>query len=530
MKKKYFTLLLLLLFVLVLNISKSYSYSYRELNKKYLYTLSMYKKLKSRKVKNKREYSSKVINNLYYIYKISKYRDLKSKSLFLIGNTYYYLCRYYGSEIFADLAIGSFYRFVREFPGSSMCDDARYYSARIYYYYKNIPKLAVDELKKNLYQKRRGDFYYKSKKFLNYIYRKNRYLKKEIKFYKKTVKKGQKYNSYLKRIRTFGLKKFGRIVLDLTKIPEYSIYKKNSNTFCVKLFHTGKLKNFRIFSLNKNRISRNISVKLYERYLLIKVYARYLVSFNYFTLNKPDRIVIDFEENKGKFIKRFVKPHDTISTIIIDPGHGGHDPGATYYGLQEKDVTLKIGKYLKYYLEKYLNRKDYTILMTRDDDTFLSLEDRAKFANENNADLFISIHCNANRNRKLHGFETYYLNYSKNQRYLKRMSYDKDVYYILEDLIRSAKYKESIEFAQIVENSIINTLRKRYSKINDYGIKDAPFYVLMGTRMPAILVENSFISNRMENRRLRSNLYLKLIAKGIAKGVVNYIQSQSFVK
>ncbi len=529
MKKKLFFTIIILLFIATYN-THLFSATYKQEYRRYLQALSLYKKLKTRRIKNKRQYSSKVIDRMYYLYKTSDFKDIKRKSLFMIGNTYYYLCKYYGSEIFADLAIGSFYRFVKEFPKSSYCDDANYYSARIYYYYKNIPSLAVDQLLENIKKYRKGDFYYRSKKFLKYIYSRNRYLKKKHQIKQVKRKKYiQKFKVHLKRIRTFGLRKFGRIVLDLSKLPQFSVKQKGSTIF-LKLLKTGKDRSFKIISLNRNQIKKRISIFYEQNNLIVKIKAKYLASLNYFTLRNPNRIVVDFEINRKKAGRKFIKPHDTITTIIIDPGHGGHDPGATYYGLQEKDVTLKIGKYLRYYLERYLKNRDYTILMTRDDDTFLSLEDRAKFANENNADLFISIHCNANRNRRLHGFETYYLNYSKNQRYLKKMSYSNDVYYILEDLIRSAKYKESIEFAQIVENSIIRTLRRHYRHINDFGIKDAPFYVLMGTRMPAILVENSFISNKMENHRLRNNKYLKLIGKAIAKGVVNYINSQSFVK
>jgi N-acetylmuramoyl-L-alanine amidase len=156
------------------------------------------------------------------------------------------------------------------------------------------------------------------------------------------------------------------------------------------------------------------------------------------------------------------------------------------------------------------------------------LEERAEFANEHNADLFISIHCNACPNHRLHGVETYSLDVNTNNPFISKTSGDVNV--ILEDLIRAAKLDESKELANYVQKSIIRNLKRRYRYINDLGIKEAAFYVLFGTRMPSILVETSFISNPRENRRLRNRNYRRLIAYSISKGIINYIKNQKFVK
>ncbi len=491
--------------------------------KKYRYSLSLYKKLKTKRVRNKRKFSTKVIQNFYFIYNSSNNKKLKAKSLFLIGRTYYYLAKYYQSEVFTDLSIGSFYRLGKEFRHSTLVDDAKYYSAELFYYYKNLPSLAVEQLNEILRYYPKGDFRKRAKKFLHIIRKKHPALFKKN---KKALFVIPKNYSTLKRIRTFGLKNFSRIAIDLKGKPKF-IIKRNSTdrTVTIKLFKTVKGKNFKIISLNSNSIDEKLTVSTNKKYILITFNSWKIKSLHYFTLKNPDRLVVDIEETQTG---TFLVPHETISTIILDAGHGGKDPGARYYGLNEKDVVLKIAKYTKYYLQKTLNARKYRILLTRDSDVFLPLEDRASFANDNNADLFISIHCNATPDRRVYGLETYYLDIDKNNPFIKKVN--GEVNTILEDLIRNSKLEESIELAKYIQKTMINNLKRRYTHIHNLGIKEAPFYVLFGTRMPSVLVETSFISNKRENRRLRNKYYIKLLSKSIAQGIASYIRSQKFVR
>ena len=492
-------------------------------NGKYAYTVSLYKKLKTKRVKNKRKFSTKIIQNFYYIYNSSPNKKLKAKSLFLIGRTYYYLATYYQSEVFTDLAIGSFYRLCKEFGRSSLCDDAKYFSAKLFYYYKNLPSLAVEQLNDIFKKYPRGDYYKNARKFFNLIRKKHPAI-----FRKKARKKIfiPKNYTIIKKIRTFGLKNFSRIVVDLTGKPIFKVKKNSiSRTVTIKLFKTVKGKNFKIVPLNQNSIDEKLTVVNKKKYILITFNSWRIKSLNYFMLNNPSRLVIDIEENKAGI---FLKPHENISTIIIDAGHGGKDPGARYFGLSEKNVALKIAKYVKYYLVNLLKSKKYNILLTRDSDIFLSLEDRATFANENNADIFVSIHCNASPDHRIYGLETYYLDIDKHNPFIKKVNGEANT--ILEDLIRNSKLEESIELATFIQNSMVKNLRKRFRHIHNLGIKEAPFYVLFGTRMPSVLVETSFISNRRENKRLRNEYYIRLVSKSIAKGIKAYIKAQKFVR
>lgn len=224
------------------------------------------------------------------------------------------------------------------------------------------------------------------------------------------------------------------------------------------------------------------------------------------------------------------QPGLKIGKIVLDAGHGGHDPGAIgKKGLQEKDVTLKIVKGLKHSIEKEL---DTQVVLTRDDDTFVELPERTAIANTKNADIFVSVHVNASFNREAGGVETYYLDLTNDKVAMrlaarenavseKKMS---DLQYILNDLIKTAKHNESSSLASNIQESLVSTLRQKYTDVKGNGIKGAPFYVLVGTHMPAVLVEVSFISNLKEEARLKDDGYIDEIVKGITSGIKAYVK------
>jgi N-acetylmuramoyl-L-alanine amidase len=218
-------------------------------------------------------------------------------------------------------------------------------------------------------------------------------------------------------------------------------------------------------------------------------------------------------------------------TIVLDPGHGGKDPGAIgRRGLREKDVTLRIAKMLKERLSRQTKAK---IVLTRTKDVYIPLEQRTAIANSNNADLFISIHVNASPRRAAAGIETYILNITNDEGARRVAARENaisqkalsDLEFILMDLIKSAKGHDSARMATIVHASLVKRLQKKYRKVHSNGVKGAPFYVLVGTRMPSILVEVSFISNAREERRLRSSKYLRELVEGLSSGVKEYIKS-----
>lgn len=217
----------------------------------------------------------------------------------------------------------------------------------------------------------------------------------------------------------------------------------------------------------------------------------------------------------------------TIDTIVIDPGHGGKDPGAMANGLREKDLTLAIAKRVG----KMLQAKGFKVYFTRSTDVFIPLEERTSFANDKKADLFVSIHINASPNSAGNGLETYSLNVAKTkqaQRVAARengvsVAQISDLQVILTDLMLGAKVRESSDLAGNVQKSVCNTVA-RSCDIGDHGTHEAPFYVLVGAKMPAILVECGYITNPTEARRLGSDSYQQLLAEGIVGGISGYKQ------
>lgn len=266
-------------------------------------------------------------------------------------------------------------------------------------------------------------------------------------------------------------------------------------------------------------------------------------NFNVFLLKDPYRLVIDvFGKKKPEPVSEIKKGKGLreIRIVVIDPGHGGRDPGAIGpQGLLEKDVVLSVSKKLGNILRKKYGMK---VIYTRKRDVFIPLEERTAIANSKKADLFISIHANASRQKRVRGIETYILNWTTNREamrvaarenaisYKKMQQAQSDVQMILQDLARDNKKDESMRLAYNVQSSVVNTLRQDYSKIVNLGVKQALFYVLVGAEMPSILVEISFISNYAEEKRLAKKTYREKIAEAIAEGVKYYISPLKFVK
>lgn len=221
-----------------------------------------------------------------------------------------------------------------------------------------------------------------------------------------------------------------------------------------------------------------------------------------------------------------------VRRIVIDPGHGGKDPGAPGYinGVWEKDIVLKLATTLA---QKLRSRLSCEVLLTRTTDRKLTLEERTAIANTRRADLFISMHCNAAENKKLSGIETYILNLATDEQAIAVAARENatseknisDLAYILNDLMKHAKIEESTRLANDVHKSMITGMRQKYGTIRDLGVKQAPFYVLLGARMPAILIESSFISNQTECKRLMTDTYRNDLCNAIADGIEKYINA-----
>ena len=223
--------------------------------------------------------------------------------------------------------------------------------------------------------------------------------------------------------------------------------------------------------------------------------------------------------------------------IVLDPGHGGNDPGTHGFdGVTEKDVTLAIAKRLKRRLEEGLGAQ---VLVTRDRDVTRSLAQRTAFANASNADVFVSIHANADASGELHGIETYTLNNTDDRAAIRLAKMENgpgvrtgrgDLSFILSDMVQSGKEEESIALANRLQQSLVSRLRGRYPDVRGLGVKKGPFYVLVGAYMPCVLVETSFLSHPVEGRRLASSEYQSEIVEGLYLGMAEFLGDQRLAK
>jgi N-acetylmuramoyl-L-alanine amidase len=220
-----------------------------------------------------------------------------------------------------------------------------------------------------------------------------------------------------------------------------------------------------------------------------------------------------------------------VHTIVVDPGHGGDDEGAENRdGMFEKHVNLAIAAELAMRLE------GFCVVMTRTDDTFVSLADRVRIANSVGADLFVSVHANGSPRRDFHGVETYVLD-TDARRYAPRLRqreadlhgeapppgrdphWDRDLRLLLADLAMRGATRDARRLAERVQSSLVERLRERHPDTKDLGVKSALFYVLLGARMPSILVESGFMTHPEEGRRMAQPAHREQVARGIADGV-----------
>jgi N-acetylmuramoyl-L-alanine amidase len=219
-----------------------------------------------------------------------------------------------------------------------------------------------------------------------------------------------------------------------------------------------------------------------------------------------------------------------VARIVIDPGHGGHDPGAKARGLSESDLVLDVALRLEKLL---LKQQGVEVVLTRRTNTFVSLEERTEIANREGADLFLSIHVNASADASARGVETYFLNFAanpeaeavaarenagaaRNMRHLPE---------IVKAIALNNKIDESRDFAAAVQRALHADMKKVNKDVRNLGVKQAPFMVLIGATMPSILAEISFLTNKQDATFLKTEKYRQQIAEALLAGVMKYQQS-----
>jgi N-acetylmuramoyl-L-alanine amidase len=219
-----------------------------------------------------------------------------------------------------------------------------------------------------------------------------------------------------------------------------------------------------------------------------------------------------------------------VARIVIDPGHGGYDPGAKVKGLTEADLVLDVALRLEKLLKK---QKNVDVVLTRRSNAYVTLEERTAIANKSEADLFLSIHANASASATVRGVETYFLNFAPNAEAEATAAREnaassrsmRELPDILEAIALNNKREESRDLAAIVQGALYERLRKVNRSLRNLGVKQAPFVVLIGASMPAILAEIAFMTNSQEATLLKTEKYRQQIAEALLAGVMRYQES-----
>ena len=503
-------------------------------------------------------------------YRMVYNRYPKSRSaawaLYRAADLYTHLYKYSNKSKDLDTALALYRKLGAQHGKHSLADDAQYKIGEIYYKTKKDPSQAYVEFLKVDVRFPKGDMRPRAKKMLD---------KLAVTLNKKMKRKNGiqgpisgSERAMVKNIRYWSSPNYTRVVIDVKRPVKYEHHllkadpgHKKPRRLYLDLQNARVGKSIdRMVPIKDDLLQKARAGQYTENTVRVVLDMEKLGGYNVFHLYDPFRIVVDvrgFEKRKAKprlkpelsakkrkvrrGIRRTKKPDQTISLarqlglnvnrIVIDPGHGGKDPGCkSHRKYREKDITLNLAKRLAKRLKKEIGCE---VFLTRDKDVFLSLEQRTAIANMKKADLFISLHVNAHKDGRIHGLETYFLNMATDQRAVMVAARENatseksisDLQTILNDLMLNTKIRESSKLAHQVQNGMVGGAKKRYKGIRNLGVKQAPFYVLIGAQMPAVLVEVGFLSNRTERKRLISKAYQERLAVGICDGIKLYIES-----
>jgi N-acetylmuramoyl-L-alanine amidase len=548
------------------------------------------------KIASSRENWLKGTRNFRRIYLSSPKSDLAPSCLFMLGRLYSDMFDRFQMSKDLDESISYFKDVIRLFPGNRLADDAYYSLGQIYLHDKDSPQKASDYLIEIIDEYPSGDMYPKAENLLKILSKEHdialpkammsstslnnlsyvlpvkywssaNYTRvvivasSPVKYNEVMLEKTPKHptrlyidfqKSYiepqyrapvpiedglLKRIRTGQFSPDTvRVVLDIESLSNYKIYSL-PDPFRVVIDVMGDNEELAskkspappaIASQSEidNEDSTRLPVLSDQKKLAVNGKQRYrpAVEIRSAAVEEPSSgLAPSLAQQLGLGVK----------TIVIDPGHGGKDPGAMAYGMKEKDIVLAIARQLRPVLEKELGAR---VILTRENDEFVSLEERTAIANTQGADLFVSLHINAHPSSKVRGLETYYLNLTTNAEAMRVAAMENatsthqmsDLQDILSDIMKNSKIEESSRLALQVHNSILDEAQaKGYADIKNLGVKQAPFYVLIGAQMPAILIEVAFITNKADVKNIKDPLFTRMLTQEIAEGIRSYINDTS---
>jgi N-acetylmuramoyl-L-alanine amidase len=501
----------------------------------------------------------------YSIYRTYPDSPKAPNSLFLSGKLYEEMGNRFNSRENLEKSIGLSREFVRVYPDSNLTDDAQIRIARILEEWDKSQ--AYIEYEKVVIDFPKGDMVLAAKNKRDELspFKPKVYKIPEKETASADADSDSKGLAQVKQIRHWSTDDSTRVVIHLDKEMSFDsrLLRPDPAIGAPPRLYV---------DIKGTTVNRNLYMEPIEKGLLedikfgrntldtvrVVLYIKSFKNYKVFSLHDPYRIVMDIygdDINGDAVVKRSEPEEDSslsglpkldgkdisalrgalglkVRTVVIDPGHGGHDPGAIGpTGLKEKDVTLAIAKSLKRKIEESGSEFGITrVVLTRESDRFIPLEERTAIAKKERADLFISIHCNAAKNSSAHGIETYILSFTndpdalavaarENVTTTKGISDLKD---IIKKYLLNSKIDESKRLASHVQTSVTTNVARKYQPVRNKGVKKAPFIVLIGADVPSILVETSFITNQREEKRLRNQDFLNEIADGIFAGIKRY--------
>ncbi|MDZ7760565.1 MAG: N-acetylmuramoyl-L-alanine amidase [Desulfovermiculus sp.] len=502
-----------------------------------------------------------VANHFQKAYQANPKGSVAPKSLYYLGRTFQELGKRSFSREDYEQAVEYFRRLGDQFSSHSWTDDAKLFQAKVFLHNLDDPEqayLLLSDIRRN---HPKGDKTSEAEALLEKL--EGKYPSQISSWKASSQGEGREDGkqsttsdpAHLQTIRHWSSDEYSRVVLDLNSQAGYKDMLLKPDPSIEKPFYrvVVDVLNTRLDDEVQEKLSindgilRKVRIGQYrpnQTRVVLDVNA--LDTYRVFALENPDRVVVDVyapkpsegEQKSRKALAQAAKEGGQsisgslieqlgldIQTIMIDPGHGGKDPGAVCSGILEKDINLRLAKILGEILEE----KGYNVLYTRTTDTFIPLEERTAMANAKSVDLFLSLHVNAHSSSKIHGLEVYYLNLANSEEAVRVAARENsvsakkisDLQLILSDLMLNSKIEESENLAQKVLHATLD-YNRRFYKVNDHGVRRAPFYVLMGARMPAILVETGYLTNPTERKRLQNFAYLKRMAWGMALGIKAY--------
>lgn len=520
----------------------------------------------------KRQNWLSAITKFRTIYQADQSHHLAPSCLFMMARIYQEMYGHFKNPMDIGESIAYYEDIVSLYSKSRLGDDALFAIANIHLKERQNSKKAARFYKKLLTIYPDGDMAPAAAIELEKITGTNNQNKtiiltanKKTKFNKKPVTKGNSSSARasLKPVRYWSNNDYTRVVIETTTTVKYkeNLLKKTANT-PRRLYID--LENCRIapelqapIPINDGLLTRVRSGQHSPNTTRVVLDTQSLSDYKIFSLQEPFRIVIDLKgqkladkkpstpkatltanakiavdsgttENTGTPPSLAQQLGLGIKRIVLDPGHGGKDSGARgKNGLMEKDIVLKVARQLSRKLKKELGCE---VIMTRNSDVFIPLEERTAIANSKEGDLFISIHVNAAPTKKAKGVETYILAQARSKSAMALAARENatttskmsDLQSILLDLIQNSKKSESIKLAEYVQDNMVNGLRPKYM-VKNLGVKQAPFIVLVGAQMPAILTEIAFISNPTEAKWLQSDDYIGQVSNQLVAGISNYV-------